>query len=179
MAKENKKEKKGETKEESNNENKKNVKKPEKTEKEKVEKEIKEKGSEEEISEEKAEEVDEEEKRFKSKKLVKKRKSKKEKENPLSQAIRLTVETGKVEYGLRKGIKNSLLGKAKVIVIAENAPKSIFEDISYYCKLSEIPLIVYKGSSIELGSICGKPYPVMVLTIYDEGTSNILKLAKG
>ena len=43
-------------------------------------------------------------KKKKQKKVVHRRKSKKEKEKPLSSAIRLTVEGGKVEFGARKGL---------------------------------------------------------------------------
>ena len=114
----------------------------------------------------------------KEKKAVKKRKSSKEKENPLARAVRMAVETGKVGFGAKTGVKDSLLGKAKLIVISRNAPPALMEDIIYYCKLSEIPMLVFEGTSVEFGSICGKPYPASVLSIYDAGRSDILELAK-
>lgn len=114
----------------------------------------------------------------KEKKAIRKRKSKKEKENPIARAIRLTVESGKVDFGARVGLKNSLLGKAKLIVIASRSPIELIEDITYYSKLSNIPLLVFEGTGVELGSICGKPYVVSVLSIYDVGSSDIMKLAK-
>lgn len=112
------------------------------------------------------------------KKVIKKRRSKKEKENPIARALRLAVETGKVEFGAKNGVKDSLLANTKLIVISSNAPQSLREDISYYSKLSGIPVLVFAGTSIELGSICGKPYPVSVLSIYEEGSSGIFELAK-
>ena len=54
----------------------------------------------------------------KKKKVVRRRKTKKEKEKPLTAAIRLAVESGKVEFGARRSIKSSLLGKAKLFVLA-------------------------------------------------------------
>lgn len=149
---------------------------------EKIEQGLKEELEEEELEEESLEEEKPEEKKpvkkRKTKKLVKKRKSKKEKEDPVALAIRIAVESGKTEFGARKGIKNSLLGKAKLIVLASNAPKELHEDIMYYSKLSNIPVCIFTGTNLELGSICGKPYSVSVLSIYDEGNSNIMSIIK-
>lgn len=154
---------------------------------EEVAEELEEEGEEaDEVSETKEEEIEEEgeasekksTRKRKEKKAVKKRKSRKEKENPLARAIRLAVETGKVEFGAKTSVVDSLLGKAKLIVIASNAPKELQEDLLYYCKLSGIPSLVFEGTSIELGSICGKPYPVSALSIYDAGSSNILEISK-
>lgn len=132
--------------------------------------------------EKKAEEAKEEAsapERVKSKKkVIRKRKSKKEKENPLSAAIRLTVESGKVGYGSRKGVRALLTGKTKMVVLAQNAPRDLAEDVSKFGHLSEIPVVAFPGTSIELGSICGKPFPVLVLAIYEEGVSPILEFGE-
>lgn len=122
--------------------------------------------------------IEEKPKKRKKKKLVRKRKSKKEKENPLNVALRLAVESGKVEFGARTGILAALLGKPKVFVIALNTPYKNREKLVSYAKLSSIPVIEFDGSTMELGSICGKPFPVSVLSVYDPGTSHILELAK-
>jgi large subunit ribosomal protein L30e len=116
-------------------------------------------------------------KQRKEKKAVKKRKSKKEKENPLARAVRMAVETGKVEFGAKTGVKDSLLAKAKLIVVAGNAPSELQEDISHFAKLSGIAVVTFEGTSMELGSICGKPYPVSVLSVYDAGSSDIMDIA--
>lgn len=118
-------------------------------------------------------------KKVKSKnKVIRKRKSKKEKENPLSAAIRLTVESGKVGYGSRKGVRALLTGKTKLIVLAQNAPPELSEDVEKFGRLSEIPVVPFPGTSIELGSICGRPFPVLVLAIYEEGVSPILEFGE-
>jgi large subunit ribosomal protein L30e len=44
--------------------------------------------------------------------------------------------------------------------------------------MSNVPLIQFEGNSMELGSVCGKPFPVSVLSVFEEGSSNILELAK-
>jgi large subunit ribosomal protein L30e len=115
-------------------------------------------------------------KKKKVRKVVRRKKTKKEKEKPLTAALRLAVESGKVEFGSRKGLKASLLGKAKLFVVCENTPADVLEKIKNYSKISDIPLISFDGSTMELGSVCGKPYPVSLLSVYDPGTSPIMDL---
>ena len=47
--------------------------------------------------------------------------------------------------------------------------------MEYYANLSEIPFIVYEGTSVDLGSGCGKPFTVATLIINDPGDSTILE----
>ncbi len=115
---------------------------------------------------------------WKDKKFVRKRKTKKEREDPLVREIRLTVESGKVEFGFRKATKNALFGKVKLFVVAENTPKDMADDVKHYASLSNVPVIEFKGTSVQLGSICGKPFPITVLSVFDEGNSDILSLVE-
>ena len=94
----------------------------------------------------------------------------------IDKAIASTVKTGKVWFGANNTLKNVKMGKAKLVVVAENCPKDIHEDIEYYCKLSKIPMIIYKGTSLDLGAVCGKPFMVSALTIREPGDSDILKI---
>lgn len=86
------------------------------------------------------------------------------------------LKTGKVILGSRKTLKLVKLGKAKAVVVAENAPPEIRDDIIYYARLSNIPVYVYPGTSLELGAVCGKPFTVASLAILDPGNSRIIDL---
>jgi len=92
-------------------------------------------------------------------------------------AIRLAVDTGKVRFGSREALQAALNGEAKLIIVAGNIPVGLRGDINYYSSLSAVSLIEFVGTSIELGSVCGKPFPVSALTVVDAGTSNILEAA--
>jgi len=94
----------------------------------------------------------------------------------INKAIASTVKTGKVWFGANSAIKNVKMGKAKLVVIAENCPINIREGLEYYCKLSKIPMIIYKGTSLDLGAACRKPFMVSALTIREPGDSDILKI---
>jgi large subunit ribosomal protein L30e len=62
--------------------------------------------------------------------------------------------------------------------MASNCPREVREDIEYYSKLSNVPLIVYKGTSLDLAAVCGRPYSVSALSIREPGDSEILKLTE-
>lgn len=97
----------------------------------------------------------------------------------IDKSLSIAVRSGKVLFGSNTAMKSALTGRAKMIVIASNCPQNIREKIEKYCKLSSIPLLIYPGSSIDLGSVCGKPFTVAALTIRDPGDSNILEFAGG
>lgn len=94
----------------------------------------------------------------------------------VDRGIRVAVDTGDVTLGSEKSIQSLKLGKGQLVIVAENSPKNILEDVEYYCKLSNIPSYTYKGTSVDLGSVCGKPFTVATLVINDPGDSTILEL---
>lgn len=94
----------------------------------------------------------------------------------VDRGIRVAVDTGDVTLGSEKSIQSLKLGKGQLVVVAENSPKEILEDVEYYSKLSEIPVYIYDGTSVDLGSVCGKPFTVATLVINDPGDSTILEI---
>ncbi len=94
----------------------------------------------------------------------------------VNKAIMTIVKTGKVLFGANNALKTAKVGKAKLIIVAANCSQGVRGDIEYYCGLSKIPIIIYNGTNIDLGVVCGKPFKVSALTVRDPGDSDILKL---
>ena len=90
--------------------------------------------------------------------------------------IRRAVDTGKVNFGEKQAEKNILKGNGELIIISSNAKKLLKERLQHYAKLSEIPFYEFQGTSTELGSVCGKPFPVSVITVLNKGKSEILEI---
>ena len=67
-----------------------------------------------------------------------------------SHAVRQCVDSGKVEFGANTGVKRALSGKAKLVVISDNCPSEVREDVMRFCKLSGVPTAVFEGTSVEL-----------------------------
>ncbi len=96
----------------------------------------------------------------------------------IDKAITTAVKTGKVSFGENSTLLSAKSGKARLIILASNCSRRTRRDIEYYCRLSDIPSLNYKGSSIDLAVTCGKPFVVSALTIKEPGDSEILKLAE-
>jgi large subunit ribosomal protein L30e len=92
----------------------------------------------------------------------------------LSNDVRLAVDTGKVSLGYREVMKSVSTNTAKVVVVAEKGKKSIVDDINHACKIAGIKLLSFKGGSLELGTVCGKPYSVNSLAVIEAGNSSII-----
>ena len=96
----------------------------------------------------------------------------------VDKAIAAAVKTGKVSFGASSAVQSAQTGRAKLMILAANAPKNVRGDVEYYSKLSKVPLIIYKGSSLDLAATCGKPFTVSALSIREPGDSEILKLTE-
>ena len=94
----------------------------------------------------------------------------------VDRGIRVAVDTGTVILGSDKSVQALKLGKGKLVIIASNCPEETREDVMHYSKLSDIPVYTYEGSSVDLGSVCGKPFTVATLIIRDPGDSTILEV---
>ncbi|RLG81714.1 MAG: 50S ribosomal protein L30e [Thermoprotei archaeon] len=96
----------------------------------------------------------------------------------ITRALQMAIKTGQVILGTRRTKKMVLHGKAKLVIVAANAPPEVKIDLKYYAKLSNIPVYIFPGTNIELGTLAGKPFGAAVMAIVDPGQSNILELVK-
>ena len=94
----------------------------------------------------------------------------------VNKAIAAVVKTGKVSFGANSALQNAKSGKAKMIILAANCPKDIKEEIEYNCNLSNVPVMMFKGASIDLATVCNKPFVISALSIRETGDSDILKV---
>jgi len=92
-------------------------------------------------------------------------------------AIKIAMKTGKVIIGSKKAIASIIKNKAQLIIKAANCPHNTSEELKYYTKLTNIPMHTYKGSSLDLGFVCGKPFMISTIAIEEAGDSEILKLS--
>lgn len=91
----------------------------------------------------------------------------------INKALRTAIQTGKVFFGIEETKKALSAGKGKLVIISSNCPGKFIEDLNEYGKVSKYN---FQGTNIELGSACGKPFPISVLTVVKPGKSNIMQL---
>ena len=92
--------------------------------------------------------------------------------------IQIAVKTGKVALGVKEALEAAKFAKAKLLILAANCPEKEKLDILHYAKTSAVPVHTYSGTSLDLGSACGKRFVVAALTIREPGDSDILKLVR-
>ena len=80
------------------------------------------------------------------------------------------VKTGKVIIGANRTVDAAENGSAKMVVLASNCPA----DIKKKVQETNVPVLEYEGTSVELGPVCGKPCTSAAMAILDAGESDIL-----
>ncbi len=96
----------------------------------------------------------------------------------VERAIRTVVDTGKIVMGERETIKSVKNNKIKLVIVAGNCPaplKRTLVDLSTHLRL---PVYEFGGTSLALGSLCGRPFHVSMLGVIDAGSSDVLQLVK-
>ncbi len=93
----------------------------------------------------------------------------------INKALKTAVTKGKVIFGFEQTIKALKSGNAKLIIVSSNCPDKHLYMIG---KHKKVPLHKFSGTNIDLGSACGKPFSVSVLSVLDAGDSEILALGK-
>lgn len=96
----------------------------------------------------------------------------------IQKSIRMASDTGNVLFGHNSSVQSITQGKTKLVLIAKNVSNDVMVEVTKKCKLAEVPYYLFEGTSMELGSICGKPYPISVMSVLEEGDSDILELIK-
>ncbi|MBU0457692.1 MAG: ribosomal L7Ae/L30e/S12e/Gadd45 family protein [Nanoarchaeota archaeon] len=82
--------------------------------------------------------------------------------------LKTKVQEGKAIIGkdeVLKWLKDKKLNK---VFVASNCPPKIREDIGYYAKLAEVPVLDLNLDNEELGIFCKKNFFVMVLGTIEE-----------
>jgi len=103
---------------------------------------------------------------------------KKVKEFDVNTNIKVAYKTGKVVYGKSQVLRQIRQNPFKMVIISNNCPSELVNQLQYYNSLSENPIFIYKyiGSSWDLGLAMGKPYMISIIGINDFGDSDLLSL---
>jgi large subunit ribosomal protein L30e len=96
----------------------------------------------------------------------------------VNRALRTAAQTGKVLLGSKETLKAVKDKKAKLVVLADNAPKADEEALLAAATSAAVPVYKFRGTNQELGPACGKPFAVAVLGVLEAGESDVLALAR-
>jgi large subunit ribosomal protein L30e len=82
----------------------------------------------------------------------------------IEKIIKEAFENKKVIYGYRKAYRYLKNYEPKMVIIAKNMREDLKNDIISAVKDKSL-IKEFNGSSIELGILCGKPFPISVIVI--------------
>ena len=92
--------------------------------------------------------------------------------------LKRAMKTGDVKIGFRSVEKSLLNGRSKLIIIADNTPERLKHRVIHLAKVGKVPVYQFKGGSLDLGEVVGRPHFVSVISVDDPGDSSILEIAK-
>ncbi|MCP8315204.1 MAG: 50S ribosomal protein L30e [archaeon] len=98
-------------------------------------------------------------------------------EKNLEKILRTVIKTGKFIIGAKE-VSRSIKG-SKIMIYSSSLPKNWISEVVNTCKSLSIPFIEFKGTSVELGRICGRPFPVSAIAIKSPGEGDISSLIGG
>merc|ERR1712195_429535 len=93
----------------------------------------------------------------------------------INSRLALVMKSGKVTMGYKSTLKTLRQGKSKLVLISSNCPPLRKSEIEYYAMLAKTGVHHYAGNNIGLGTACGKMFRCGVLSVVDQGDSDILR----
>jgi large subunit ribosomal protein L30e len=90
----------------------------------------------------------------------------------IAKSLRTAIRDGKVSIGAKNTLKSIQRGDTQLVVLASNCPQRFRERITS----ESVPTVNLEMTSVELGSIGGKPFTISALSIIDAGSSDIMSI---
>jgi len=91
----------------------------------------------------------------------------------INKALRTAISPGEVLIGTRETKKALSENKARLVIVSSNLPEDEVRNLKRGAKAS---FYTFRGTNMELGFACGKPFSVGVLAVVKPGESDILAL---
>jgi large subunit ribosomal protein L30e len=82
--------------------------------------------------------------------------------------LKVKLQDGKVVIGVDRVMKELRAGHLSKVLLASNARKDLKDDLTYYAKLSSIPVIELSLDNEELGVFCKKNFFVSTIGLQGE-----------
>ena len=83
----------------------------------------------------------------------------------LTEDIQAGIKSKNVVIGYNESIQYMRVETPKIIIIANNLPSNMKQEIEHNAKIGKTKLEIFGGTSRELGVVCGKPFPVTTIII--------------
>ncbi len=96
----------------------------------------------------------------------------------VDRVINSALKSGRVFLGFKQTKNAAKTGKAVALILSSNCSAKIQKDIQLYATLSKTPLLIYHGTSQDLGIACGKHFFVSAMTVRSLTDTQLIKTIK-
>jgi len=94
----------------------------------------------------------------------------------LEKIIKDAMDDKKCSLGTKEVI--SSMKNSKLIILSQSIPKNMLEKIQKTATSSKVPTLNFKGSSVELGRLCGTQFRISALSLKTLSETNLKTLLK-
>lgn len=94
----------------------------------------------------------------------------------LEKAIKDAVEDGKCSFGTKEVLGS--LKNSKLIVLSHSVSSTMTQKIVEAAKGAKVPTLNYKGSSVELGRLCGTQFRISAVSLKTLSDTNLKAIIK-
>ncbi len=94
----------------------------------------------------------------------------------LEKVIKDAMEDKKCSLGAKEVIGS--MKNSKLIIISQSVPRNMLQKIQETAKSSKIPTLNFKGSSVELGRLCGTQFRISAISLKTLSETNLKTLLK-
>ncbi|MCP8322661.1 MAG: ribosomal L7Ae/L30e/S12e/Gadd45 family protein [Candidatus Methylarchaceae archaeon HK02M2] len=88
-------------------------------------------------------------------------------EKKLEKILRTVIKTGKVVIGTKQ-VSKSIKG-SKLVIYSTSLSEERTSELIRTCKSLSVPFMEYRGTSMDLGRICGKLFLISAISIKSSG----------
>lgn len=96
----------------------------------------------------------------------------------ISRALRTAAKTGSVRFGVKETTEAVTENEAQAVIVSRNMPEDHRTRLLDQAEESQVPIVEFPGTNVELGPALGEPFAVATAAILDPGESDILQAAK-
>jgi large subunit ribosomal protein L30e len=94
----------------------------------------------------------------------------------LEKVIKDAMEDKKCSLGAKEVIGS--MKNSKLIILSQSVPMIMVQKIQETAKSSKVPTLNFKGSSVELGRLCGTQFRISALSLRTLSETNLKTLLK-
>ncbi len=94
----------------------------------------------------------------------------------LEKVIKDAMDDKKYSLGAKEVIGS--MKNSKLIIISQSVPRNMLQKIQETAKSSKTPTLNFKGSSVELGRLCGTQFRISAISLKTLSETNLKTLLK-